>query len=732
MDLDLLTTLRSTGAARQFHPEPVADDVLARLLDTARFAPSGGNRQGWRVIVVKDPAARAALRDLYLSGWYEYLAMGSAGLVPWAPVTDREAEAGRHRRRRPQFAEAGAAAPGFAETLDTAPALLLVLADLTALAAVDRDLPRYTLVGGASIYPFVWSLLLAARTEGLGGVMTTMAVRQEDEVRALFGIPDTVAVAALVVLGRPVTAHAACGARRCSSFAWVDRYEGAPLPTLTRSPLRADRRGRAPVVPPVGAPTRAVLKWAMAQNVLGEALEPCNFDPVTGFYRDGCCNTGAEDVGVHTVCTRVTAEFLAFSASVGNDLSTPHPEFGFAGLQPGRPVVPVRAALAGGLRGRHGAARRPGRDPRRHARVGAAGRPGGPRHLSLAARRRPRTRRSCDGAERSSTPSSASSGSSRRRPPHIFAVVADATRHPEIDGSGQLVKAKRARPQHLSLGSTFGMSMKMGVPYTMTNTVIEFEQDRRIAWQTVLAGPLGRFLGGRIWRYELEAVDGGTMVTEILGHQPGQAGASCSKRTRSRPAHRGVHDQDARPAGRDHRVVSGAIMIDAAWEQRILPALSEYTRIPCLSPAFDPDWAERGAIAAAAELLRDLGAATRSRRCSAEIVELPGRTPAAADRQRRHGRPDRRLRPHGQAAAARRVAQRARALRAGARGRPPLRPGHGRRRLRDVRRRDGSGGGGRRPGPRPRPHRGERGERQPRPRSRTWRTSASASGRRAS
>ena len=73
----------------------------------------------------------------------------------------------------------------------------------------------------------------------------------------------------------------------------------------------------------------------MAQNVLGEELQPCNFDPLTGFYRDGCCNTGAEDLGVHTVCTRVTAEFLTFSASVGNDLSTPHPEFGFAGLQPG-------------------------------------------------------------------------------------------------------------------------------------------------------------------------------------------------------------------------------------------------------------------------------------------------------------------------------------------------------------------------------------------------------------
>jgi uncharacterized protein YndB with AHSA1/START domain len=99
-------------------------------------------------------------------------------------------------------------------------------------------------------------------------------------------------------------------------------------------------------------------------------------------------------------------------------------------------------------------------------------------------------------------------------PAALFAVVSDATRHPEIDGSGQLVKAKDGAPQQLALGSTFGMSMKMGVPYTVTNTVIEFEQDRRIAWQTVLAGPLGRFLGGRIWRYELEAVEGGTKVTE--------------------------------------------------------------------------------------------------------------------------------------------------------------------------------------------------------------------------
>jgi len=73
----------------------------------------------------------------------------------------------------------------------------------------------------------------------------------------------------------------------------------------------------------------------MARNVLGDELETCGCDPMTGFYRNGCCDTGTEDMGVHTVCAVVTAEFLRFSAEVGNDLSTPRPEFGFAGLQPG-------------------------------------------------------------------------------------------------------------------------------------------------------------------------------------------------------------------------------------------------------------------------------------------------------------------------------------------------------------------------------------------------------------
>ncbi len=96
----------------------------------------------------------------------------------------------------------------------------------------------------------------------------------------------------------------------------------------------------------------------------------------------------------------------------------------------------------------------------------------------------------------------------------VFAIVADASRHPEIDGSGSVKQLKQGAPRQLAMGTTFGMSMKLGVPYSMSNKVIEFEPDRRIAWQTTFAGPLGRLIGGRIWRYELEPSGDGTLVRE--------------------------------------------------------------------------------------------------------------------------------------------------------------------------------------------------------------------------
>jgi len=226
--MDLRDALRTTGAVREFRADPVPREVVARVLDTARFAPSGGNRQAWRVVVVDDPATRVGLRDLYLPGWYEYLAQRAAGLVPWAPVTDDAAEAAAVARADEMRAAAGAG--GFAEHFDAAPVLLAVLADLSAVAAVDKGFDRYTLVAGASVYPFVWSILLAARAEGLGGVITTMNVRREPAVRALLGMPDRFALAAVVALGWPEHQPTRLSRQPVETFATVDRFDGPPFP----------------------------------------------------------------------------------------------------------------------------------------------------------------------------------------------------------------------------------------------------------------------------------------------------------------------------------------------------------------------------------------------------------------------------------------------------------------------------------------------------------------------
>jgi nitroreductase len=227
--VDLAEALRTTGAVREFTDEPVDDATVHRLLDAARFAPNGGNRQAWRVVVVKDPATRRALRDSYLPGWYEYLAQVSAGLTPWAVVTDRALEASSVANA-PEIAAAASDGPGgFAEHLDEVPVLMVLLADLTRLATVDRDCGHYTMIGGASIYPFAWSILLAARTEGLAGVMTTMVVRDEDTVKDLLGVPDTHSVAGVLALGHPV--HQPTRLRRgpVDEFTTVDRFDGPAL-----------------------------------------------------------------------------------------------------------------------------------------------------------------------------------------------------------------------------------------------------------------------------------------------------------------------------------------------------------------------------------------------------------------------------------------------------------------------------------------------------------------------
>ena len=198
--MELRDVMRTTPATRAFTPEPVADRDLYRVLDVARFAPSGGNRQPWRVIVLKDPAVRRALRDHYVLAWREYLAHAVQGLVPFAPDEHGQWD---HPAVDLDTARATEFPDPFADRLDEAPVLLVLCVDVTALAVTDNGLGRQSIVGGGSIYPFGHNILLAARDAGLGGVMTTVLCREEPAVRGLLGVPDPYFVAGLLVLGHP-------------------------------------------------------------------------------------------------------------------------------------------------------------------------------------------------------------------------------------------------------------------------------------------------------------------------------------------------------------------------------------------------------------------------------------------------------------------------------------------------------------------------------------------------
>jgi len=222
--MDLTEALRTTGSVRAFTRQPVIDEIVWSILDDARFAPSGGNRQAWRVIVVQDEATRAKIRDLYLDAWHDYVGHLLAGLIPFSPLASDEDRAAALAQRG--AAEAMSGPDGFAETLNEVPVMLVICADLNVLAATDRDLDRYSIVGGASIYPFVWSVLLAARECGLVGVLTTIATRNEEEVRQVLAIPSNYAVASIVALGYPTKPPTSLSRRSVEEFTSVDRFGG--------------------------------------------------------------------------------------------------------------------------------------------------------------------------------------------------------------------------------------------------------------------------------------------------------------------------------------------------------------------------------------------------------------------------------------------------------------------------------------------------------------------------
>lgn len=216
--MDLYDVMRTTFAAREFTDDPLPDDVLSQILDNARFAPSGGNRQGAHVTVVRDPDVRRRLAELGAPAARRYFAQLLAGENPWNSI---DPSGVAH-----DAIDSTEIPDTFVAPIAKAPVVLVVSVDLGVVAALDQDLDRVGLAGGASVYPLVWNILLAARNEGYGGTITTMAIAAEDQVRQLLGIPEFHAVAAIVPLGRPVRQLTKLRRRPVAGFVTRDRFDG--------------------------------------------------------------------------------------------------------------------------------------------------------------------------------------------------------------------------------------------------------------------------------------------------------------------------------------------------------------------------------------------------------------------------------------------------------------------------------------------------------------------------
>lgn len=190
--MDLTDAMRTAGSTRRHRTDPVPDQIIYRILDNARFAPSGGNRQPWRVIIVKDAALRSALSQIYRKSWYEF----------HAPLFTAPGE-----QPQPDY---------YADHLHLVPLQLVVLVSVAGITTTNQAIDTSRVAGGAAIYPFVQNLVLGIRAEGLGTTLTTVLVPVEDEVTQLLRIPG----------GYHVAAHLGVG--------WPER----PLPTrLSRRPV---------------------------------------------------------------------------------------------------------------------------------------------------------------------------------------------------------------------------------------------------------------------------------------------------------------------------------------------------------------------------------------------------------------------------------------------------------------------------------------------------------------
>ena len=214
--------IRTTFACREFTDDPVTDETLYRILELARFAPSGGNRQGAHVIVVRDQEVRQKLGEMCSSTLRIYGAQVDAGENPFNSVIPSKVD----------FVEAVKTPDERFEMFDRwreLPVVLVVSIDLETVASMDKELDRVGVVTGGSVYPLVWNILLAARSEGLAGVLTTAVVPEEEAARKMLGLPETHAIAAVIPLGVPVKQLTKLSRREVEEFTTVDQFDGPNL-----------------------------------------------------------------------------------------------------------------------------------------------------------------------------------------------------------------------------------------------------------------------------------------------------------------------------------------------------------------------------------------------------------------------------------------------------------------------------------------------------------------------
>jgi len=206
MTVELYQAMRTAAAVRRFQETPVPDAVIHRVLEAARFAASGGNRQPWQVIVVRDPALRTGLQELYLRSWrpfYERLVAAGAG---------------------PSEGDY------YAEHLGRLPVHLVVLASESGLATPFPAIQESHFAGGSSVYPFVQNIVLGLRSEGLGTSLTMMLNNDEADVLRLLRVADGFRLAAHLGVGWPAMPHPTRLSRRpVEDFTAVDHFDGERL-----------------------------------------------------------------------------------------------------------------------------------------------------------------------------------------------------------------------------------------------------------------------------------------------------------------------------------------------------------------------------------------------------------------------------------------------------------------------------------------------------------------------